>query len=451
MSSSIEHQLVCKIIETGDMLTPQKFKFKPESTFASVECRSAYTWLLQCFRNPATYGQVPSWQIFSHYYPGFPWCGSNDNIVILCEYLRSQRLRDRLLQVSADLKAKADSDPREGLATLREAAVLLGGEFTASQDMLMSDAYRGIVDEYESTTDLITGIPFPWDYLSTETQGKQPCDYTFIFARPGNLKSWMGVCVCAAYSYEVAKRRVLVWSMEMPAAALRKRIASVLCRVDYGKFKKRQLDPVVYANAKHILQNLAAMEKQAGPAGNRFSPALLITKPEDDATVTVLQAKIEEFKPDEVYIDGIYLMTDERGGKEHAAHKNISRDLKKLANRTGIPITAVSQQNRTQDKKQRGKAADTEDMAFTDAYAQDADLIFHLRANKAHKEVIWQCTKARDSELNPIVLNAHLSTDVSFKRFHTEDEEEDPGNQGGGGRQQAAQAAYQPLPTWRQP
>lgn len=436
-AGSYEHQLICKIIETGDMLTPQRRKFTHD-TFTSLECRAAFAWLQNYVKSVTTYGQVPSWQLFNHYFPGIPWCGTWDSLEVLCEHVSTQRLREKLHRLAAEITTRADANPREGLALIRESAVLLGGEFTTSQDVLMSDAYNEILQEYYSTTDVITGIPFPWEYLSLKTQGKQEGDFIFFFGRPGEMKSWVGVALAAAYSYTQAKKRVLVWSLEMSPKRFRKRIASIVARVDYEKFQMRQLEPVVAKQMFDTIQWLRHMEMAEASSGAN-QPALLITKPEGGANVSALEAKIEEFQPDEVYIDGVYLMEDELRGKEHHAQKNVSRAIKKVCSHTGVPITAISQQNRSNDKKQRGKRAYLDDMAFTDAYGQDADLVFHVRLREQEQELIISPTKGREALIKPFVINAIPSVDFGFKRFHVEADEQE---------QEKEQQNYQPIPSW---
>ena len=79
----------------------------------------------------------------------------------------------------------------------------------------------------------------------------------------------------------------------------------------------------------------------------------------------------DEFSPDAILIDGVYLMTSGRGfAKGWEKEKAVSQDLKALAMNRGCPIVGTIQQGRATE----GKRATKEGAAGTDGYLQDADI-----------------------------------------------------------------------------
>jgi len=62
-------------------------------------------------------------------------------------------------------------------------------------------------------------------------------------------------------------------------------------------------------------------------------------------TVSALSAKIEQLKPDIVFVDGVYLMLDDLTGEMNTpqAITNITRALKRLAQKIDKPIVITTQ------------------------------------------------------------------------------------------------------------
>lgn len=448
MTGSYDHQLICKILETGDMLTPLKFKMQPE-WFSSPECQAAFRFLANHYKAPATYSTLPNWELFLHYFPSFPWCSSTASTTALCEHLRRLRARERLHLLAAEIQAKADTDPYEGIGSLREAASQMSGEFALSNDALMADSASKIKEKYYAIAGgAVTGIPFPWAYANEQTQGKYPGCYTFIFGRPAQKKSWLAMYM-ACYSYFVARKRVLFWSMELDLELCVSRCACILAGVDYERFKAGKLDPAVADQVFYNLETLRTFEAEGYSKGDPSKPAFLVTKPDssESSTISALHAKIEEFGAQEVFVDGIYLMEDERNGKEWRKDANLSRDMKRLAGFTRVPITAVTQERKPKDKKTRSEAS-IDDMAFTDAFAQDGDISINIKSDNVTNESILTWVKTREAIVRPFVINSQLCTDFSFKRFHVVEEEES--NDSGPKRAEKERSAqHASLPDWR--
>jgi hypothetical protein len=87
---------------------------------------------------------------------------------------------------------------------------------------------------------------------------------------------------------------------------------------------------------------------------------------------------MEKHKPDIVFIDGMYLMTDARGPKnqkDNSRVQNISRDLRSTVLSTGVPIIATIQANRKADENEDANLAE---IAFSDAIGQDATLAIRV-------------------------------------------------------------------------
>jgi replicative DNA helicase len=95
-------------------------------------------------------------------------------------------------------------------------------------------------------------------------------------------------------------------------------------------------------------------------------------------TVTGLKSKIEKLKPDIVFVDGVYLMIDEATGESNTpqALTNITRNLKRLAQKENIPIVITTQVLLWKMKK-RQVSADA--IGYSSSFFQDSDVILGLQ------------------------------------------------------------------------
>jgi replicative DNA helicase len=106
------------------------------------------------------------------------------------------------------------------------------------------------------------------------------------------------------------------------------------------------------------------------------------------STVTSLQALVQDVGPAVVFIDGVYLMTDEvtgvQGSADHQALTNISRSLKQLAKRQKIAIVVSTQQLFGKVSKGRTSLAG---IGYTSAFGQDADLAIGVESIEERPDI----------------------------------------------------------------
>jgi hypothetical protein len=103
-------------------------------------------------------------------------------------------------------------------------------------------------------------------------------------------------------------------------------------------------------------------------------------------TVSSLSAKIDQLKPDVVFVDGVYLMLDEVTGDMNTpqAITNITRGLKRLAQRMDIPVVITTQ---TLLWKMKGGKVSADSIGYSSSFFQDSDVIFGLEPIEEDEEV----------------------------------------------------------------
>lgn len=96
-------------------------------------------------------------------------------------------------------------------------------------------------------------------------------------------------------------------------------------------------------------------------------------------TVSALSAKIEQTKPDIIFVDGVYLMLDELTGQMNTAESitNVTRALKRLSQRVDRPIVITTQ---TLLWKMRGGKVTADSIGYSSSFFQDSDVILGLES-----------------------------------------------------------------------
>ena len=99
-------------------------------------------------------------------------------------------------------------------------------------------------------------------------------------------------------------------------------------------------------------------------------------------TVGGIIAKIQQYQPDAVFIDGVYLMDDENGESKGSSQAitNITRSLKRTAQTFEIPIICTTQT--LYSKMRSGVKVSPASVGYSSSYAQDADTLIGLEAEE---------------------------------------------------------------------
>jgi RecA-family ATPase len=94
-------------------------------------------------------------------------------------------------------------------------------------------------------------------------------------------------------------------------------------------------------------------------------------------TIDSLLAKADQLHPDIMFIDGVYLMLDQVTGEANTpqALTNITRGLKRVAQRLNIPVVITTQ---TLLWKMKGGKVSADSIGYSSSFFQDSDVILGL-------------------------------------------------------------------------
>lgn len=439
MSSNIEFALISAIIANKDFHTANKLQIN-EGFFASPETREVYRFLRNTYFDSSTHGQVPSAEMVKYHFPSFFFTPTHDTVAILASQLRREKVRTEILKLSQDLGVLAEKDPFEALQSIRAESAKLAALSEAGADLPLSGAHDVLLNRYEAvqTSNGLLGIPYPWQAMNEETQGMQPSQFIILYGRPKSMKSWIAVHE-AVHAYVHSRKRVLFYTREMNPLMVAQRVACALTKVDYKSYKNGTLQPEIKQHVFTILKELIDDEKSLN-VQNGQGPCFVITTDRSGANsgggggVGWLQSKIRDLKPDIVFVDGMYLMMDDRSRSRSVDWKNmahISQDLKLTAQDFDIPVVGVTQATRAADKS---KGEDLTELAYADAFGQDADAVFRVSKkdvidenNQKRTELYLTAPGLREGKFDGIIVRGEPATSFDYIKTIIDMEAEDDG------------------------
>lgn len=394
----VEYRLLSQLIETGDMAAVLKSGIGSDS-FNVPECRTLFNAILTYYQGSTTRNLVPIWDYVDEHFPAIelPPASERTTVTALCGEVLSEWVRRKALDAIEECEESIHESPIEAIEALNNQLKSLQRTTAESRDVILASSMQEVKRQYlmAKNAEGYTGIPYPmgWGYhdengrpkvsartgrqmhpLNEQTRGMQNGEFILLYGRPKSLKTWLLLDV-AHECYMYHNLRVLIFTKEMSPEQLRLRlVARILC-VDYMRFKNGELNETEEKEFFDLVGFLQDEEEQLRKGGKNSS--LMITTGWQGKNVAggldSLQAKIDEFEPNIVLADAVYLM--EVAGRGNSAKwqdtTEISRGLKKTAANNGVPLVATSQANR---KGEETKGSTMAEIAYSDAFAQDCDL-----------------------------------------------------------------------------
>jgi replicative DNA helicase len=222
----------------------------------------------------------------------------------------------------------------------------------------------------------ITGVPTGISGLDKNTLGLQPGTLTVLAARPsvGKTAFALNIAVHAA-TLKTDPKKVAFFSLEMPSDQLALRILASEAKLDWRRLSQGKL-------GRNDWDKLANQADRIGAAPLWLDDNFVLSPVE-------LRSKCRKLKRengglDLVVIDYLQLMhapSDRANQSREQEIATISRSLKSLAKELACPIIALSQLNRSVEKR-KGEPPMLSDLRESGAIEQDADIVLFLHRNE---------------------------------------------------------------------
>lgn len=324
--------------------------------------------------------------------------------------VNDQAVLRRLIQTCRDIDAaylsEEITDVNEFIAnsetTLKDAVEKRRvAEFKKAKDVA-EEVKLNIETPQEVKTDGVSGLTTGFDRLNKITQGFHPGDMIIVAARPSVGKTALAL----NFAYRAAKRTnkpIAIFSLEMPAEALIKRLIGVESAVSLTKITTGNLVGVDRAKVANAIYKIGSLPIYIDDSPNGKLMDII-------AKSRKLQANEPELGM--IIVDYLGLVTTGSTSKGSDSRqeevRKTSLALKALARELQVPIIVVSQLSRDVEKRGENKRPILSDLRDSGSIEQDADVVMLL-----YREDYYKNSKAPNSNAG----NKKMSNLSGSERF----------------------------------
>ncbi|MDF9866547.1 replicative DNA helicase [Bacilli bacterium PM5-3] len=239
-------------------------------------------------------------------------------------------------------------------------------DFKDSKEIL-KEVHENLV-ELSKNKEGLTGIPTGFTKIDQLTNGLQKGDLIILAARPSVGKTAFALNL-AQNAAHISNKPVAIFSLEMGADQLIKRMISATGRIEGSKLRNGQLsdeDWLKYSKASSTLSK--------DPIYIDDTPAIKVME---------IASKCRKLEREQglglIVIDYLQLITGSDNSREsrQVEVSEISRALKGLARELNVPVVALSQLSRSVEQR-TDKRPMMSDLRESGAIEQDADIVAFL-------------------------------------------------------------------------
>jgi len=365
MAADNEERLISKVIRSRDIVPAMEAGVE-DSWFFVDENKAVWKFIRQHWTK---YEEVPTAVTVKDNFPTYRLLAVEDSLEYLVDQLIAYRKRQKTIEVvqtAAEFIAagdhdKAASEMAHGLAELYDEGV------SQTSDVDLTDSPEKRYQEYldiKTRDGGLLGYPTGFRTIDEATAGLQPGQLITIIAPPKTGKSVLAMQV--AVNVHESGHVPMFQSFEMTNVEQQHRHDAMRANIAHSRLTRGKLNIDEEKRFKDSLKRMESMQK------------FYLTDSSSAMTVSGLQAKVEKLRPDIVFVDGVYLMIDERSGEAGTpqALTSITRDLKRLAQRYEIPLVISTQVLLWKMKKGQVSA---DSIGYSSSFFQDSDVILGLQ------------------------------------------------------------------------
>jgi replicative DNA helicase len=365
MAADNELRLLSRAIRTRD-ITPLLEAGVEDNWFFVDENRQVWRFLRQHWTK---YAEVPTAVTVKDNFPTYRLLAVDDSAEYLLDQLIEYRKRQSIIDVvQTSAEAIASGDHNAALAAMNQGIARIADDGPSeSTDIDLTENATQRFEEYlniKTRPNGLIGFATGFKTIDEATAGLQPGQLVTIIAPPNTGKSVLAMQM--AVNVHRDGFVPMFQSFEMTNMEQQHRHDSMRAQIAHSRLIRGNLNKDEEARYMKTLEEMEQMHK------------FYLTDSVSAMTVTGLAAKIEKIRPDIVFIDGVYLMTDDVSGEQNTpqALTSITRNLKHLAMAKQLPIV-VSTQVLLWKMKKRQVSADA--IGYSSSFYQDSDVILGLQ------------------------------------------------------------------------
>jgi len=365
MAADNELRLLSRAIRTRD-ITPLLEAGVEDNWFFVDENKQVWRFIRQHWTR---YAEVPTAVTVKDNFPTYRLLAVDDSAEYLLDQLIEYRKRQSIIDVvQTSAEAIASGDHNAALAVMNQGIARIADDGPSeSTDIDLTENATKRFEEYlniKTRPNGLIGFATGFKTIDEATAGLQPGQLVTIIAPPKTGKSVLAMQM--AVNVHRDGFVPMFQSFEMTNMEQQHRHDSMRAQIAHSRLIRGNLNKDEEARYMKTLEEMEQMHK------------FYLTDSVSAMTVTGLAAKIEKIRPDIVFIDGVYLMTDDVSGEQNTpqALTSITRNLKHLAMAKQLPIV-VSTQVLLWKMKKRQVSADA--IGYSSSFYQDSDVILGLQ------------------------------------------------------------------------
>lgn len=363
MATDIEQVALSRIVYDGDIVSFINAGVKTEF-FVTERWSLAWTWVYEYW---SRHNEVPAITAFMRQFPNWEFEATDEPGSAIIEELLLRRravlVEEALIEAVDSMRAGEHDDV---LSRLRGLLNDVDVETSRSAVTLSNDVITAVINRaMEDVVGGLLGIPTGFQSIDEATGGLQPEQLITVTALPKHGKTSIAIKIAISAQHWGAK--VMIITFEMATRELMHLYLSLGAGVGLTNIIRGRL-------SENDKKKLREFEEYVD-----MLPSLIIIH-DVGAVLTVggIAAKIQQYEPDLIIVDGTYMMDDERGEPAGTprALTNITRALKRLCQTSKKTIVNTTQSLIA--KTPRAGGVNMGSIGYTSSFAQDSDALIGL-------------------------------------------------------------------------
>jgi replicative DNA helicase len=362
MAHDNEYRLISKVIGDRDIIPVIEQGVK-DDWIVDDDLRRIWKFIREHY---GKYSEVPTYATVKDNFPNFTALKVEDTIEYLIDQMVAFRRRTLTLQGANHVVEKLQNNDHEAALTEMSNTVTVvneqGVQGTTHVDLSKNPQKR--FEDYENFKEHdLLGVATGFRKIDEATAGLQGGQLITVIAPPKTGKSQIALQM--AINVHENGLVPMFQSFEMNNHEQTQRHDSMRAHLANSRLRRGALNEQEVARYSDMLTSLS--ERQ---------PFHLVDAI-NGLSVDSLVAKAEQLKPDILFVDGVYLMMDSVTGEANTpqALTNITRALKRVAQRLNIPVVITTQ---TLLWKMRGNKVSADSIGYSSSFFQDSDVILGL-------------------------------------------------------------------------
>lgn len=318
-----------------------------------------------------SYGEVPSNAVISENFPTYALIKVEDSMEFLVDQvIKSQRTAIINNSMRSAIETIERSGNHEAAVSIlqRGFSLLDDNGFHAVSDVDITQNTDKRWEEYLERKNLpggLRGMPTGFPTIDQACSGLQPGQLIVIVAPPKTGKSTLALQM--AQNIHNGGKVPVFQSFEMSNQEQLTRYDAMRARISHHRLTTGTLTQEEESRFQAKLRGLTMLKHK-----------FWLTDSASASVISGIANKIQQLQPEVLFIDGVYLMLDEQSGEMGTplSLTNITRSMKRLAQKYQIPIVITTQALNWKMKKGNITA---DSIGYSSSFLQDADVVFGLQ------------------------------------------------------------------------